>query len=125
MTFSSRVKTKFPLCAVCFLCSGAHVNGHPVHSLPSVRHDIHRYQRVDEPLPPSECVCVCMPCTVQCAAVCVSIHATVPCPHLLFTCVALSQPDKHFETPNQPQNDIMDAVIPDVNTHLSIFLISD
>ncbi|XP_027877985.1 E3 ubiquitin-protein ligase HECW2 isoform X1 [Xiphophorus couchianus] len=30
------------------------VNGHPVRSLPSVRHDIHRYQRVDEPLPPSE-----------------------------------------------------------------------
>lgn len=41
-----------------FLCSGAHVNGHPVRSLPSVRHDIHRYQRVDEPLPPSECVCL-------------------------------------------------------------------
>uniref|UniRef100_A0A669F6Q3 HECT-type E3 ubiquitin transferase n=1 Tax=Oreochromis niloticus TaxID=8128 RepID=A0A669F6Q3_ORENI len=53
MTFSSRVKTKFPLSAVCFLCSGAHVNGHPVRSLPSVRHDIHRYQRVDEPLPPN------------------------------------------------------------------------
>uniref|UniRef100_A0A8C6NWG2 HECT-type E3 ubiquitin transferase n=1 Tax=Nothobranchius furzeri TaxID=105023 RepID=A0A8C6NWG2_NOTFU len=33
--------------------SGAHVNGHPVRSLPSVRHDIHRYQRVDEPLPPN------------------------------------------------------------------------
>ncbi|XP_005736857.1 E3 ubiquitin-protein ligase HECW2 isoform X2 [Pundamilia nyererei] len=32
---------------------GAHVNGHPVRSLPSVRHDIHRYQRVDEPLPPN------------------------------------------------------------------------
>uniref|UniRef100_A0A3B4G048 HECT-type E3 ubiquitin transferase n=1 Tax=Pundamilia nyererei TaxID=303518 RepID=A0A3B4G048_9CICH len=31
----------------------AHVNGHPVRSLPSVRHDIHRYQRVDEPLPPN------------------------------------------------------------------------
>uniref|UniRef100_A0A3B5BMR5 HECT-type E3 ubiquitin transferase n=1 Tax=Stegastes partitus TaxID=144197 RepID=A0A3B5BMR5_9TELE len=31
-----------------------HVNGHPVRSLPSVRHDIHRYQRVDEPLPPWE-----------------------------------------------------------------------
>uniref|UniRef100_A0A7N6F8W7 HECT-type E3 ubiquitin transferase n=1 Tax=Anabas testudineus TaxID=64144 RepID=A0A7N6F8W7_ANATE len=30
-----------------------HVNGHPVRSLPSVRHDIHRYQRVDEPLPPN------------------------------------------------------------------------
>uniref|UniRef100_A0A669CKR9 HECT-type E3 ubiquitin transferase n=1 Tax=Oreochromis niloticus TaxID=8128 RepID=A0A669CKR9_ORENI len=30
-----------------------HVNGHQsVHSLPSVRHDISRYQRVDEPLPP-------------------------------------------------------------------------
>uniref|UniRef100_A0A671VCA2 HECT-type E3 ubiquitin transferase n=1 Tax=Sparus aurata TaxID=8175 RepID=A0A671VCA2_SPAAU len=37
----------------CFLCSGSHVNGHPVRSLPSVRHDIHRYQRVDEPLPPN------------------------------------------------------------------------
>lgn len=35
------------------------VNGHQsVHSLPSVRHDISRYQRVDEPLPPGECVCV-------------------------------------------------------------------
>ncbi|KAM7407869.1 hypothetical protein PAMA_003570 [Pampus argenteus] len=32
---------------------GAPVNGHPVRSLPSVRHDIHRYQRVDEPLPPN------------------------------------------------------------------------
>ncbi|XP_035031456.2 E3 ubiquitin-protein ligase HECW2 isoform X1 [Hippoglossus stenolepis] len=32
---------------------GAHVNGHPVRSLPSVRQDIHRYQRVDEPLPPN------------------------------------------------------------------------
>ncbi|KAM9363982.1 LOW QUALITY PROTEIN: E3 ubiquitin-protein ligase HECW2 [Pholidichthys leucotaenia] len=32
---------------------GTQVNGHPVHSLPSVRHDIHRYQRVDEPLPPN------------------------------------------------------------------------
>ncbi|XP_077435746.1 E3 ubiquitin-protein ligase HECW2-like [Vanacampus margaritifer] len=32
---------------------GTPVNGHPVRSLPSVRHDIHRYQRVDEPLPPN------------------------------------------------------------------------
>uniref|UniRef100_A0A3P8WGC3 HECT-type E3 ubiquitin transferase n=1 Tax=Cynoglossus semilaevis TaxID=244447 RepID=A0A3P8WGC3_CYNSE len=32
----------------------AQVIGHPVRSLPSVRHDIHRYQRVDEPLPPWE-----------------------------------------------------------------------
>uniref|UniRef100_A0A8C3G830 HECT-type E3 ubiquitin transferase n=1 Tax=Cyclopterus lumpus TaxID=8103 RepID=A0A8C3G830_CYCLU len=40
-----------PLCV--FPCSGSHVNGHPVCSLPSVRHDIHRYQRVDEPLPPN------------------------------------------------------------------------
>ncbi|KAF7667298.1 hypothetical protein LDENG_00068720 [Lucifuga dentata] len=32
---------------------GTHVNGHPVRSLPSVRPDIHRYQRVDEPLPPN------------------------------------------------------------------------
>ncbi|XP_069388779.1 E3 ubiquitin-protein ligase HECW2 isoform X2 [Paralichthys olivaceus] len=32
---------------------GTHVNGHPVRSLPSVRQDIHRYQRVDEPLPPN------------------------------------------------------------------------
>uniref|UniRef100_A0A1A8K4U5 HECT-type E3 ubiquitin transferase n=1 Tax=Nothobranchius kuhntae TaxID=321403 RepID=A0A1A8K4U5_NOTKU len=32
----------------------AQVNGHPsVRSLPSVRHDISRYQRVDEPLPPN------------------------------------------------------------------------
>uniref|UniRef100_A0A8C5D4F6 HECT-type E3 ubiquitin transferase n=1 Tax=Gadus morhua TaxID=8049 RepID=A0A8C5D4F6_GADMO len=30
------------------------VNGHPVRSsLPTVRHDMHRYQRVDEPLPPN------------------------------------------------------------------------
>uniref|UniRef100_H3DKG2 HECT-type E3 ubiquitin transferase n=1 Tax=Tetraodon nigroviridis TaxID=99883 RepID=H3DKG2_TETNG len=33
---------------------GAQVNGHPVRSLPSVHHDIHRYQRVDEPLPPPD-----------------------------------------------------------------------
>ncbi|KAM6984945.1 E3 ubiquitin-protein ligase HECW2 [Aplochiton taeniatus] len=32
---------------------GVQVNGHTVRSLPSVRHDIHRYQRVDEPLPPN------------------------------------------------------------------------
>ncbi|XP_064831820.1 E3 ubiquitin-protein ligase HECW2 isoform X1 [Oncorhynchus masou masou] len=32
---------------------GAQLNGHAVHSLPTVRHDIHRYQRVDEPLPPN------------------------------------------------------------------------
>ncbi|XP_027147480.1 E3 ubiquitin-protein ligase HECW2 isoform X2 [Larimichthys crocea] len=34
----------------------AQVNGHQssVRSLPSIRHDISRYQRVDEPLPPSE-----------------------------------------------------------------------
>ncbi|KAI4886799.1 hypothetical protein NFI96_013294 [Prochilodus magdalenae] len=32
----------------------AQVNGHqPVRSLPAVRHDISRYQRVDEPLPPN------------------------------------------------------------------------
>uniref|UniRef100_A0A6Q2YBS7 HECT-type E3 ubiquitin transferase n=1 Tax=Esox lucius TaxID=8010 RepID=A0A6Q2YBS7_ESOLU len=37
----------------CCVCSGVQVNCHPVHSLPSVRHDIHRYQRVDEPLPPN------------------------------------------------------------------------
>uniref|UniRef100_A0A8C4GZR7 HECT-type E3 ubiquitin transferase n=1 Tax=Dicentrarchus labrax TaxID=13489 RepID=A0A8C4GZR7_DICLA len=35
------------------ICRCSHVNGHPVRSLPSVRHDIHRYQRVDEPLPPN------------------------------------------------------------------------
>lgn len=29
-------------------------------SLPSVHHDISRYQRVDEPLPPSKCVCMCV-----------------------------------------------------------------
>lgn len=29
-----------------------------VRPLQSVRHDISRYQRVDEPLPPSECACV-------------------------------------------------------------------
>ncbi|KAJ8252809.1 hypothetical protein GJAV_G00205860 [Gymnothorax javanicus] len=34
--------------------AGAQVNGHqPMRSLPSVRHDISRYQRVDEPLPPN------------------------------------------------------------------------
>ncbi|KAJ8012435.1 hypothetical protein DPEC_G00042740 [Dallia pectoralis] len=32
---------------------GVQVNCHPVNSIPSVRHDIHRYQRVDEPLPPN------------------------------------------------------------------------
>ncbi|XP_038125705.1 E3 ubiquitin-protein ligase HECW2 isoform X2 [Cyprinodon tularosa] len=32
---------------------GGGVNGHPVRSLPSVRQDLHRYQRVDEPLPPN------------------------------------------------------------------------
>ncbi|XP_031440177.1 E3 ubiquitin-protein ligase HECW2 isoform X2 [Clupea harengus] len=32
---------------------GAQVNGHSVRSLPSVRQDIHRYQRVDEALPPN------------------------------------------------------------------------
>ncbi|XP_036418733.1 LOW QUALITY PROTEIN: E3 ubiquitin-protein ligase HECW2 [Colossoma macropomum] len=34
--------------------ASASVNGHqPVRSLPAVRHDISRYQRVDEPLPPN------------------------------------------------------------------------
>ncbi|KAK3510993.1 hypothetical protein QTP70_027844 [Hemibagrus guttatus] len=34
--------------------AGVQVNGHqPVRSLPAVRHDISRYQRVDEPLPPN------------------------------------------------------------------------
>ncbi|XP_051982606.1 E3 ubiquitin-protein ligase HECW2 isoform X5 [Xyrauchen texanus] len=34
--------------------ASAQVNGHqPMRSLPSVRHDISRYQRVDEPLPPN------------------------------------------------------------------------
>uniref|UniRef100_A0A672RUG9 HECT-type E3 ubiquitin transferase n=1 Tax=Sinocyclocheilus grahami TaxID=75366 RepID=A0A672RUG9_SINGR len=34
--------------------ASAQVNGHqPMQSLPSVRHDISRYQRVDEPLPPN------------------------------------------------------------------------
>lgn len=50
----------------CVLCSGNCVNGHPVRSLPSVRHDIHRYQRVDEPLPPSECVTACIVCVPTC-----------------------------------------------------------
>ncbi|XP_071320668.1 E3 ubiquitin-protein ligase HECW2 isoform X2 [Trachinotus anak] len=36
------------------LCPTAQVNGHQsVRSLPSVRHDISRYQRVEEPLPPN------------------------------------------------------------------------
>ncbi|XP_049325705.1 E3 ubiquitin-protein ligase HECW2 isoform X2 [Astyanax mexicanus] len=36
------------------LGASAQVNGHqPVRSLPAVRHDISRYQRVDEPLPPN------------------------------------------------------------------------
>lgn len=40
---------------VFFVGASAQVNGHqPVRSLPAVRHDISRYQRVDEPLPPSE-----------------------------------------------------------------------
>lgn len=35
----------------------AQVSSHqPVRPLSSVRHDITRYQRVDEPLPPSMCV---------------------------------------------------------------------
>ncbi|KAI5616059.1 E3 ubiquitin-protein ligase HECW2, partial [Silurus asotus] len=39
---------------VFFVGASAQVNGHqPVRSLPSVRHDISRYQRVDEPLPPN------------------------------------------------------------------------
>ncbi|XP_023700352.2 E3 ubiquitin-protein ligase HECW2 isoform X3 [Paramormyrops kingsleyae] len=34
--------------------TGSRFNGHqPVRSLPSVRHDVSRYQRVDEPLPPN------------------------------------------------------------------------
>lgn len=52
--------------AFCVLCSGSCVNGHPVRSLPSARHDIHRYQRVDEPLPPSECVPACTVCVCFC-----------------------------------------------------------
>lgn len=41
-------------------CAGVpQINGDQrVSSLPSVRQDVHRYQRVDEPLPPSECVYV-------------------------------------------------------------------
>uniref|UniRef100_A0A8D3C8S2 HECT-type E3 ubiquitin transferase n=1 Tax=Scophthalmus maximus TaxID=52904 RepID=A0A8D3C8S2_SCOMX len=41
---------------VCVLYAGAtaQVNGHQsVRSLPSIRHDMNRYQRVDEPLPPN------------------------------------------------------------------------
>lgn len=44
---------------VCVRPAGAtaQVNGHQsVRPLQSVRHDISRYQRVDEPLPPSKCV---------------------------------------------------------------------
>lgn len=41
--------------------AAAQVNSHQsVRPLQSVRHDISRYQRVDEPLPPSECVRVCV-----------------------------------------------------------------
>lgn len=46
------------LLTLLIVCVGAtaQVNGHQsVRSLPSVRHDISRYQRVDEPLPPSKC----------------------------------------------------------------------
>uniref|UniRef100_A0A4W6EY26 HECT-type E3 ubiquitin transferase n=1 Tax=Lates calcarifer TaxID=8187 RepID=A0A4W6EY26_LATCA len=44
------VSVYFPVCAG----ATAHVNGHQsVRSLPSIRHDISRYQRVDEPLPPN------------------------------------------------------------------------
>lgn len=45
----------------CRLCAGATapvICHQSLRSLPSVRHDISRYQRVDEPLPPSKCVCV-------------------------------------------------------------------
>ena len=55
------------------VCAGAtaQVNGHQsVRSLPSVRHDINRYQRVDEPLPPSECVCVCVCMTLNYGNIC-------------------------------------------------------
>uniref|UniRef100_A0A8B9R7N7 HECT-type E3 ubiquitin transferase n=1 Tax=Astyanax mexicanus TaxID=7994 RepID=A0A8B9R7N7_ASTMX len=51
------------------------VNGHQqVRSLPSVRQDIHRYQRVDEPLPPSECVYVFMYVSMMCVCVCVCVE---------------------------------------------------
>uniref|UniRef100_A0A3Q3MTE1 HECT-type E3 ubiquitin transferase n=1 Tax=Mastacembelus armatus TaxID=205130 RepID=A0A3Q3MTE1_9TELE len=42
------------LCVFVYLGAQAQVNCHQsVRSLPSVRHDINRYQRVDEPLPPN------------------------------------------------------------------------
>uniref|UniRef100_A0A7N8YMR8 HECT-type E3 ubiquitin transferase n=1 Tax=Mastacembelus armatus TaxID=205130 RepID=A0A7N8YMR8_9TELE len=50
-------KSALALCIQNAVCANVfmytHVNGHPVRSLPSVRHDIHRYQRVDELLPPN------------------------------------------------------------------------
>lgn len=40
---------------LCVLIPGSPANGHqPLRSLPSVRQDVSRYQRVDEALPPSE-----------------------------------------------------------------------
>uniref|UniRef100_A0A8C6T9N7 HECT-type E3 ubiquitin transferase n=1 Tax=Neogobius melanostomus TaxID=47308 RepID=A0A8C6T9N7_9GOBI len=51
---SGQLQFKVQICITVY-CSliDAPVNGHPVRSLPSVRQDIHRYQRVDEPLPPN------------------------------------------------------------------------
>jgi len=56
-------------------CTGVpQINGDQrVSSLPSVRQDVHRYQRVDEPLPPSECVYVFLyirMCFCCCLCVC-------------------------------------------------------
>lgn len=65
-------------------CAGSsQLNGHQqVHSLPSVRQDIHRYQRVDEPLPPSECVYVFM-------FVCMRMHLVQQCTLVsLYVCEA-------------------------------------
>uniref|UniRef100_A0A667WU25 HECT-type E3 ubiquitin transferase n=1 Tax=Myripristis murdjan TaxID=586833 RepID=A0A667WU25_9TELE len=56
--FLKTVFVSFIVCVCVCVCvragATAQVNGHQsVRSLPSVRHDISRYQRVDEPLPPN------------------------------------------------------------------------
>lgn len=57
-------------------CAGVpQINGDQlVQSLPSARQDIHRYQRVDEPLPPSECVYVFL---YICMCICVVLFVSM------------------------------------------------
>lgn len=58
-------------------CSGAtaQVNSHQaVRSLPSIHHDISRYQRVDEPLPPSELASALLVPTKQASPTCTGVR---------------------------------------------------